>query len=82
MGARAASRTLRHIFGLRTGFVTLDRLLQRLHANKAELLTVLDRPDIPLDTNGSENGLVVALVATLAATVAMPSSVWRRPVQS
>ena len=30
-------------------------LLARLHANKAELLMVLDRPEIPLHTNGSEN---------------------------
>ena len=36
------------IFRRRTGFVTLDRLLARLHANKAELLTVLDRPETPL----------------------------------
>ncbi len=43
------------IFARRTGFVTLDRLLKRLHANKRELLMVLDRPDIPLHTNGSEN---------------------------
>ena len=42
------------IFRSRTGFVTLDRLLARLHANKAELLAVLDHPDIPLHTNGSE----------------------------
>ena len=42
------------IFRRRTGFVTLDRLLARLHANKAELLAVLDHPDIPLHTNGSE----------------------------
>jgi hypothetical protein len=45
------------IFKRRTGFVTLDRLLARLHANKAELLAVLDRPDIPLHTNGSENDI-------------------------
>lgn len=45
------------IFRRRTGFVTLDRLLQRLHANKAELLTVLDRPEIPLHTNGSERDI-------------------------
>ena len=30
-----------YIFCRRTGFATLDRLLQRLHANKAELLAVL-----------------------------------------
>jgi len=41
----------------RTGFITLDRLLARLNANKPELLMVLDRPDIPLHTNGSENDI-------------------------
>ena len=45
------------IFRRRTGFVTLDRLLARLYANKAELLVVLDRPEIPLHTNGSENDI-------------------------
>ena len=45
------------IFRRRTGFVTLDRLLARLHANKAELLMVLDRPETPLHTNGSENDI-------------------------
>jgi Transposase IS66 family len=45
------------IFRRRTGFVMLDRLLERLHANKAELLQVLDHPDIPLHTNGSENDI-------------------------
>jgi hypothetical protein len=45
------------IFSRRTGFATLDRLLARLHANKDELLMVLDRPEIPLHTNGSENDI-------------------------
>ena len=45
------------IFLRTTGFVTLDRLLQRLHANKTELLMVLDHPEIPLHTNGSENDI-------------------------
>jgi len=45
------------IFGRRTGFATLDRLLARLRANRAELLRVLDRPEIPLHTNGSENDI-------------------------
>jgi hypothetical protein len=45
------------IFTAKTGFVTLDRLLARLHANKPELLKVLDRPEIPLHTNGSENDI-------------------------
>ncbi len=56
---RAAALRARfdRIFLRRTGFVTLDRLLARLHANKAELLMVLERPEIPLHTNGSENGI-------------------------
>jgi hypothetical protein len=45
------------LFGRQTGFATLDRLLARLHANKPELLMVLDRPEIPLHTNGSENDI-------------------------
>ncbi len=45
------------IFTRKTGFVTLDRLLARLHDNKRELLLVLDRPEIPLHTNGSENDI-------------------------
>jgi len=40
-----------------TGFVTLDRLLGRLHANKTELLMVLERPEIPLHTNATENDI-------------------------
>src|SRR3954447_12899635 len=45
------------LFRRRTGFIVLDRLLERLHTNKAELLRVLDRPEIPLHTNGSENDI-------------------------
>jgi Transposase IS66 family len=45
------------IFRRRTGFATLDRLLARLHANKEELLMVLERPEVPLHTNGSERDL-------------------------
>ena len=59
-GKRRA-RTLRarfdRIFLRRTGFATLDRLLARLHANKAELLMVLERLEIPLHTNGLENDI-------------------------
>jgi hypothetical protein len=56
---RKAALTARfdRIFTQETGFVTLDRLLKRLHANKAELLLVLERPEIPLHTNGSENDI-------------------------
>jgi hypothetical protein len=45
------------IFGRVTGFSALDEAVARLRANKAELLVVLDRPEIPLHTNGSENDL-------------------------
>ncbi len=55
---RAALRArFDRVFTRKTGFVTLDRLLARLYANKLELLMVLDRPDIPLHTNGSENDI-------------------------
>jgi hypothetical protein len=53
----ALQRRFDALFTTRTGYVTLDRLLRRLHANKAELLAVLDRPEIPLHTNGSENDI-------------------------
>ena len=39
------------------GFATLDRLLRRLHRNKEGLLRVLERPEIPLNTNASENDI-------------------------
>jgi len=55
--AAALRKQFDRIFLRRTGFVTLDRLLKRLHANKAELLMVLKRPEIPLHTNGSENDI-------------------------
>ena len=45
------------IFTSKTCFTLLDRQLKRLHAKKAELLAVLDRPDVPLHTNGSENDI-------------------------
>ncbi len=45
------------LFTTKTGFATLDRLLARIHANKNELLVVLERPEVPLHTNGSENDI-------------------------
>jgi Transposase IS66 family len=41
----------------RTGYATLDSLLKRLFRNKEHLLRVLDRPEIPLNTNASENDI-------------------------
>jgi hypothetical protein len=56
---RAAALRARfdRLFKRRTGYVMLDRLLTRLHRRKDELLRVLDRPEIPLHTNGSENDI-------------------------
>ena len=45
------------IFTTKTCFVTLDRLMKRLHAKKTDLLMVLERPDVPLHTNGSESDI-------------------------
>jgi hypothetical protein len=55
---RAALRTrFERIFGRVTGFAELDAVVARLRANKAELLMVLDRPEIPLHSNGSERDI-------------------------
>jgi len=56
---RAAALRARfdRIFKRQTGYATLDRLLARLHRRKAELLRVLQRPEIPLHINGSENDI-------------------------
>lgn len=54
---RALRARFDRIFQRRTGFVSLDRLLARLSANKDALLMVLRRPEVPLHTNGSENDI-------------------------
>jgi hypothetical protein len=51
------SRQFDAIFGTKSGYVALDRLLERLRNNKPELLVVLDRSETPLNTNGSENDI-------------------------
>ena len=55
--ARALRARFDRIFTRSTGAVMLDRLLARLHRHKAALLRVLERPEIPLHTNGSENDI-------------------------
>ena len=45
------------LFATKIGFVRLDRLLDRLHANRDELLVVLDHPEVPLNTNGAERNI-------------------------
>ena len=55
--ARALRARFDRIFTRQTGYIMLDRQLARLHRQKADLLRVLDRPEIPLHTNGSENDI-------------------------
>jgi hypothetical protein len=89
---RAALRArFDRIFRRRTDFVTLDRLLARLHANKPELLLVLDRPrsrSTPTDrrttsaAKSPSERSAAAPAATPAAIAAMPFSGSPRPVRS
>lgn len=54
--AKASLKTrFDRIFDRTTGFPDLDQALARLKARKAELLIVLDRPEVPLNTNSSEH---------------------------
>jgi hypothetical protein len=53
----ALRRRFDRIFGRVTGFAELDDAVARIHANKDALLLVLDRPEIPLHTNSSENAV-------------------------
>jgi hypothetical protein len=55
--ARALQVRFDRIFSMRTGYGDLDKLLARLKRRKAELLRVLERPEIPLHTNASERDL-------------------------
>jgi len=57
MRAAELSARFDRIFRRRSGYATLDRLLKRLLGRKHELLRVLNRPDIPLNTNASENDI-------------------------
>lgn len=45
------------LFNTRTCFETLNQVLKRLKRNKSELLLVLERPDLPLHNNLSENDI-------------------------
>lgn len=55
--ARMMRARFDRIFTAKTGYIMLDRQLARLHKHKDDLLRVLDRPEIPLHTNGSENDI-------------------------
>jgi hypothetical protein len=54
---RELARRFDTVFIQKTRYATLDRLLRRLHMNKSELLLVLERPEVPLHTNGSESDI-------------------------
>lgn len=45
------------IFGQSTCFETLDQVLARLKRRKAELLKVLEKPELPLHNNASEQDI-------------------------
>jgi hypothetical protein len=45
------------IFSQKTRFQTLNQTLKRIARNQSELLLVLEQPDIPLHTNGSETDI-------------------------
>jgi uncharacterized coiled-coil protein SlyX len=51
---RQLARRFATIFTAQPCVQTLNRARKRLHHNKAELLLVLDRPEVPLHDNGSE----------------------------
>jgi hypothetical protein len=54
---RELARRFDTVFIQKTRYATLDRLLRRIHMNKSELLLVLERPEVPLHTNGSERDI-------------------------
>jgi len=45
------------IFTRKTTYQTLNLLLKRIYRKKSELLLVLERPEVPLHTNGSETDI-------------------------
>jgi hypothetical protein len=54
---QALSQRFDKIFTQKTCFQTLNLALQRIYANKSPLLLVLERPEIPLHNNLSENDI-------------------------
>lgn len=53
----ALERRFDTIFTQKTSYSSLNLLLARLYQNKSDLLLVLERPEIPLHTNGSEGDI-------------------------
>jgi len=50
-------RDFDRLFTRRTGFADLNEALKRIHDKRVDLLLVLDRPEIPLHNNLSENDI-------------------------
>jgi len=50
-------RRFEDIFTQKTSFASLNQALKRIYKNKSELLLVLERPEIPLHNNLSENDI-------------------------
>jgi len=42
---------------VRTGFASVDRVLREMAEHRADLLRVLERPEVPLHNNGSESAI-------------------------
>jgi hypothetical protein len=53
----ALERDFDWLFRRRTGFADLNEALRRIHEKRADLLLVLDRPEIPLHNNLSESDI-------------------------
>lgn len=51
------SKHFDELFTTQTCYQTLNLALRRIHRNRNELLLVLERPEIPLHTNGSETDI-------------------------
>jgi Transposase IS66 family len=53
----ALERDFDRLFRRRTGFADLNEALRRIHEKRADLLLVLERPEIPLHNNLSESDI-------------------------
>ncbi len=53
----ALERDFEQLFRRRTGFADLNEALRRIHEKRADLLLVLERPEIPLHNNLSEGDI-------------------------
>jgi hypothetical protein len=80
---RELARRFDAVFIQKTLYATLDRLLRRIHMNKSELLLVLERPEVPLHTNGSHAASgITAVSATFAIRSKNERSVAARAASS